>query len=91
MFECNSHADLFENEETTGVYYVREAKDMAYITNGKYHRLDGPAVHVRDPEDYDFDSPDEYYINGKMYDYNDYWTHPLVVMNRVNTILDFDV
>lgn len=55
-----------------------------FFKNGKLHRLDGPAIfHFNGwPSDWD-----DYYIDGKEVSETEFWNHPLVIANKLKTIL----
>lgn len=54
-----------------------------WYENDKRHRLDGPAY-------IDSKNKNEYWIDDIKYDEEDYWQHPLVVKNKLSSILNID-
>lgn len=55
-----------------------------FFKNGKLHRLDGPAIfHFNGwPSHWD-----DYYIDGTEYSEEEFWNHPLVMANKLKSIL----
>jgi len=59
---------------------VRDNGTQKWCMNGKYHRLDGPAIIY-------FHGETHFWIYGKKFNPKDYWEHPMVIKNKLELIL----
>lgn len=55
-----------------------------WVVNGQLHRLDGPASIWED----DTGEENDYYIHDNHYKEEEYWSHPLVIKNKLESILE---
>lgn len=62
---------------------VKSAKVYYWYQYGKMHRLNGPAR-----LDLYCSVYNEYWINDEYYEEEDYWSHPLVIQNKIDSILN---
>ena len=59
---------------------IRDNGTKKWCVNGKYHRLDGPAVML-------FQGETQFWIDGRNFSQENYWKHPMVIKNKLELIL----
>jgi len=70
---------VYHREDGPAVLY--DSGTEIWMKDGKHHRLDGPAIsHKTNNEKSFFINDDEYYED-------EYWKHPLVIANKLKSIL----
>jgi len=70
--------------DDTEISYNPYTNNIWFLKNKKPHRINGPArISIGPQKTYNF-----FYIDSRCYSEEKYWNHPLVIKNKLNSIIN---